>query len=130
MAKEKIAKAIESAVSCIEKAAGSKDEKLLMDMLWQASAELEYALFLFSLSLEDNKSEIFPSSLEHSALHTRPLEAHSVLTSAQRMLKEAKELITKNEINEAYKKTWQVREELLQFQEFLEKKRKKADKTT
>ncbi|MEM2916842.1 MAG: hypothetical protein QXN63_00595 [Candidatus Bathyarchaeia archaeon] len=131
MAKEKIVKAIESARCYVEnamKAMEAKNEKLLADMLWHVSAELEYALFLFSIILE-NKPETFSSPTKDSSKHTRQVEERSVLASAQRTLEEAKELVAKDELDKAYQKTWQIRGELLKFQELLEKKRKRLEKS-
>jgi hypothetical protein len=129
MTKEKITQAIESAINYIEnslKVLEAKDENLLMNMLWHASAELEYALFLFSIQLEDK-----PESPQLSkGSHQKQLEMDSVLTATQTLLKETEHHVKKDEFDKAYNKVWQVRGDLLRLQEFLEKKRKKGGKTT
>lgn len=111
MRKKKIVWAITSAIKDFEnsmKALVEKDEKA-MDSIWEASAELEYALFLFSLV---QKEEVERSSWKLD-LPSKQVEVRPILVSAQDLLKEAKICMDIGELGKAHKKTWIARGLLL-----------------
>ncbi len=127
MKQENILKAITSAIAYLEdstEALVKKDEKKVVHFAWRAASELEYALFLFSLTHQD-KTESSSSKLDP---HSKQLEIGPLLTSAQDLLKEAKNSFEADELHEAHKKTWIARGHLLKVHDFLEKKRRKGEK--
>ncbi len=123
MKQEKITESIASAVNHLEgsmKALAKKDEKNLVNLVWRAGADLEYALFLFSL-MHQNESE---SSSWKIDSHSKQVEISSILSSVQNLLREAKDNMKATELFDAHKKTWTARGYLLRVHDTFEKKRK------
>lgn len=123
MKQEKITESIASAVNHLEgsmKALAKKDEKNLVNLVWRAGADLEYALFLFSL-MHQNESE---SSSWKIDSHSKQVEISSILSSVQNLLREAKDNMKAGELFDARKKTWTARGYLLRVHDTFEKKRK------
>ncbi|TEU05136.1 hypothetical protein E3I90_04965 [Candidatus Bathyarchaeota archaeon] len=123
MKQEKIIESIASAVNHLEgsmKALAKKDEKNLVNLVWRAGADLEYALFLFSL-MHQNESE---SSSWKIDSHSKQVEISSILSSVQNLLREAKDNMKAGELFDAHKKTWTARGYLLRVHDTFEKKRK------
>jgi len=123
MKQEKITESIASAVNHLEgsmKALAKKDEKNLVNLVWRAGADLEYALFLFSL-MHQNESE---SSSWKIDSHSKQVEISSILSSVQNLLREAKDNMKAGELFDAHKKTWTARGYLLRVHDTFEKKRK------
>jgi len=121
--KEKITKAVQSAMKYLEdsrKSITQNNEDELMKHVWKASAELEYALFLFSV-LQQNEDQRHSWKVN---LESKQLEVTPVITSTQELLRETKTSFENGNLLEAHKKTWIARGYLLKVQEFLEKKRK------
>jgi hypothetical protein len=128
MKQENIFGAITSAIAYLEdsmEALAKKDEKKVAHFAWRAASDLEYALFLFSLMHQDETE----SSSWKLNPHTKQLEIGPLLISAQDLLKEAKDDFEAGELHKAHKKTWMVRGHLLWVHDFLEKKRRKSEKT-
>jgi len=123
MKQEKIIESIASAINRLEgsmKALAKKDEKNLVNLVWRAGADLEYALFLFSL-MHQNESE---SSSWKIDLHSKQVEISSILSSVQNLLREAKDNMEAGELLGAHKKTWTARGRLLKVHDTFEKKRR------
>jgi len=128
MQREKITVAINSATSHLEDsmralAKNNNDEKAVVNSLWLASSEIEYALFLFSLTHPD---ELESSSWKHSSQPKQVVEARPAMVSAQELLEEAKNNIEAGATAKAYEEAWTARNLLLKVQELFEKKRKSA----
>jgi len=127
MLKEKIRDAIDSAMNHLENSmralAKNNDEKAVVNPLWLASSETEYALFLFSL-IHQEKSESPP--WKQSSQSKQIVEVGPALVSAQSLLKEAKGNIEAGATERAYEEAWGARNLLLKVQELFEKKRKSA----
>mgnify|MGYP001147723557 CR=1 FL=1 len=119
---EKITKAMHSAIGYLENSKRSiaeKNEDTLVSHVWKASAELEYALFLFSIVQQnDNQRHSWKVDLE-----SKQLEVGPVITSTYELLREAKTSFENGDLLEAHKKMWLARGYLLKVQEFFEKKR-------
>jgi len=118
---EKVTRAITSAMGYLQdsmKVVSKMDE--VSGLVWQAAADLEYALFLFSIMHRDE----FESSLWKLGLHSKDVEVDSVLASTLDLLKEAKSSIKAGELREAHEKTWMARGYLLRLHEFFEKRKK------
>jgi len=129
MKKENILKAITSAIAYLEdsmEALVKKDEKKVVHFTWRAASDLEYALFLFSLTHQDETE----SSSWKLNPHPKQLEIGPLLISAQDLLKEAKNSFEANELQKAHKKTWMARGNLLKVHDFIEKERRKGEKTS
>ncbi len=123
MNREKILSAITSAIGHLEnsmKLFSNKKEEETSNMVWRASSDVEYCLFLLSL-LHSNEAESF--SLKHKS-SSKQMEIQPALTSALNMLKEAKSSVKNDDLAKAHKKTWKARSYLFEVQKIFEKKRK------
>jgi len=125
MQKEKIVKTLNSALTRLEDAIelqAKGNEEKVMQLTWKASSDLEYALFLFLLEYpqENRKSS--------RKLSSKQPEIESILISTRDTLKEASKNIDADELNEAQKKTWIAKDQLLSIHDFFEKKRRKNKK--
>ena len=123
MKQEKISEFLASAINHLVgsmKALAKKDKKNLVNLVWRAGADLEYALFLFSL-MHQNESE---SSSWKIDSHSKQLEISSILSSVQNLLREAKDNMKAGELPDAHKKTWMARGNLLRVHDTFEKKRR------
>ncbi len=123
MKQEKITESIASAINHLEgsmKALAKKDEKNLVNLVWRAGADLEYALFLFSL-MQQNESE---SSSWKVGPYPKQVEVSSTFLTVQELLREAKNNVEAGELLDAHKKTWTARGYLLRVHDTFEKKRK------
>jgi len=127
MQKEKIKDALNSAMAHLDDSTRAltknNDEKAVVNSLWLASSETEYALFLFSLM---HPEEAESSSWKQSSQPKQVVEVGPALASAQSLLKEAKNNIEAGVTERAYEETWTARNLLLKVQELFEKKRKSA----
>lgn len=126
---ENILENITSAINHLEesmKALVEKNEKELIRFVWKAAADLEYALFLFSLMHQDEN----PSASWKLDLPAKQVEVGPVLVLAQDLLKEAKDSFEAENHHEAHKKTWMSRGHLLRIHEFFEKKRRISEKAS
>ncbi len=120
---EKLTKAITSAIGCLQdsmKVVSKRDAKDLSSLVWRAAADLEYALFLFSIT-HQGESE---SSSWTLRLRSKDVEVGSVLASTRDLLEEAKSSLKAGDLREAHKKTWMARGYLLKLHNFFEKKKK------
>jgi len=125
MQKEKIVKTLNSALTRLEDAIelqAKGNEEKVMQQTWKASSDLEYALFLFLLEYpqENRKSS--------RKLSSKQPEIESILISTRDSLKEASRNMDADELNEAQKKTWIAKDQLLRIHDFFEKKRRKNRK--
>jgi len=131
MQKEKTRDAINSALTHLDNSiralAKNNDEKAVVNSLWLASSETEYALFLFSF-MQLEKSESSP--WKQSSQSKQVVEMGPALASAQSLLKEAKNNIEAGAIERAYEEAWTARNILLKVQELFDKKRKSATAQT
>ena len=119
---KKVTKAILSTMKHLEnskKSIAENNRDALENQIWKASAELEYALFLFSI-LRQNEEQ------NHSwkgNLKSKGLEFAPVIASTQELLKKAQTDFENGNLPEAHKNIWLARGHLLKVQNFLEKKR-------
>ena len=125
MHQEKILNALSSAIGHLEnslKMFSNRKEKETFDLVWRASSDVEYGLFLLSL-IHSDEAESFYSKhkLSSQQIETQPEQA---LMLALEMLREAKDNIKGNDLSGAHEKTWKARSYLLKVQEIFEKKQK------
>ncbi len=126
-ANEKILKSLKSATTHLENsmlALNKKDENAFADSLWHVGAELEYALFLFSLTFQ-NESNLpkWKSNPEQKST-----EAGPILAKVQNLLDEAEKHIINGKSLDAYKSAYVARHHVLKVQEELAKKKREAFK--
>lgn len=129
MKRENILENITSAISHLEegrKALVEKNEKEVTRFVWRAAADLEHALFLFSVMHQDET----PSASWKLNLLAKQFEVGPTLVVAQDLLKEAKDSFEAENFHEAHKKTWMARGHLLRIHDFFEKRRMKSGKAS
>ena len=117
-----ILQTIISALEYLRKAADAnikEDEKEIKWLTWRASSDLEYGLFLFGLYYkEENKSSSWKLP------ESRQSKIDSLIISTQEILKEAEKNFEITNLEEAYKKMWIAKGQLLRVHDLFEKKRK------
>ena len=122
--KNKITKALILALSFVNEsiiAVDKEDYKMLADNIWHLAAELEYALFLLTVSIE--REHDISSWTPGPNIQSRELKP---------TLDQTKDLITKitrqmsdNELLDAYENTFRARKNVLRVQKYLERKNKR-----
>ena len=103
-------------------ALNKKDENSFDNSLWDAAAELEYALFLFSMT---SQSEADTSKWKLNP-DLKKIETGSILVEAENLLKEAEKSMANKELQNAYRSAYIARHYLLKVQENLAKKKREA----
>jgi hypothetical protein len=124
-ANEKILKALKTAETNLESsvaALNKKDETAFADSVWHAADELEYALFLFSLTFQDEgaRTKLKPNP------ELKKMDTHSLLAEAQNLLNEAERYLSNRKQRDSYKDAYVARHYVLRVQEDLAKKRREA----
>lgn len=116
---QKISKTVTSALAYLEYAIDSQAELSEVIMLiWKAASDLEYGLFLFSLTdPETSSSWKLPPS--------KQTEIKFLFTSTRKFLKDGLESLNADSLREAHKKIWLARGQLLKIHDFYEKNRRK-----
>ncbi|MEM3731287.1 MAG: hypothetical protein QW667_03715 [Candidatus Bathyarchaeia archaeon] len=123
---EKILKAVKTSKTYVEnlKSALSKqDENLLHDGVWHAAAELEYALFLLSITLQ-GEDDIPKPKLNPDIKK----DLSSVLADVHVLLDETEKFLEAKKMLDSYKSAYVARHYLLKVQEDLAKKRRELSK--
>ncbi|UCC33510.1 MAG: hypothetical protein JSW53_00420 [Candidatus Bathyarchaeota archaeon] len=118
---EKLTRAVTSAMKYLEisiRVASKGDD--VRDLVWNAAANLEYALFLFSIMHQD----VPKSSSWRLTSASKEVEVESILASTRDLVAKAENEIKAGALHEARKITWMARGHLLRLQEFFEKQRK------
>ena len=126
MQQDKIEAALTAALQHMEEAFNAharNDEKALSNSLWSTSAETEYAVFLLSLLQSDKLN----TTLKQGVSAKQSTEPEPILSSAQQLLKSAKEKVQAGEHTRGYEEAWTARNLLVKLQESLEKKHKKGE---
>ena len=117
-----ISQTIISAVEYLRKAADANikgDEKEVKWLTWRASSDVEYGLFLFGLYYkEENKSPSWRLPVSKQS------KIGSLIESTQEILKEVEKKFELENLEEAYKKMWIAKIQLLRVYDLFEKKRK------
>ena len=120
---EKILKALKNANGYLEKsmtALKNKNDTLFSDSLWHFAAELEYALFLFSITLQGEKNGA------HWKINPKKIDVIPNLGEVQNLLNEAERFMADGKFLEAYKNVYVARHYTLKIQEDLAKKKREA----
>lgn len=120
---DKILKALESANKYLEKsisALSSRDEKSFTEHFWQVAAELEYALFMFSIIFQEenvDKSKWTPNPDIKKGIRYVLAEVRSLLNGAKKFLVNGKFL-------DAYKGVYAARYCVFVVEEYLAKEKR------
>jgi hypothetical protein len=127
MFNEKASKALRSATTHLENSIvtlNKKDENSLADSLWHVAAELEYALFLFSITCPNETN--LSSSKRNPEL--KKIETGSMLAEVKILLNEAERFVANEKLLDAYKNAYVARHYVLKIQEDLAKKKREMVK--
>ncbi len=124
---EKILGALKSATTYLEistSALSRKDDDSFADSLWHVGAELEYALFLFSIT---SQNENLTSKLKLLS-ESKKDEIVSTLVDLRNLLEEAKRFVLNEKLVDAYKNVHVARQYLLKIKGDLAKKKREIVK--
>jgi hypothetical protein len=122
---EKILKALKSAITRLEDsitALNMGDENSLADNVWHVAAELEYALFLFSVTLQTE----YDKSGWRSNPEPKKIEIGQLLAVVQGLLDEAEKATANERLLDAYRSTYTARRYMLRVQQDFAKKKREA----
>ncbi len=123
---EKISKALKSAITHLDNSMlvinKKKDDSLLEDSVWHVAAELEYALFLFSITVQN---EIDKSKWKLNP-KLKKVEAGPTLVTVQDLLNDAEKCMTNEKLSDAYKSAYIARHYVLKVQKDFAKKKREA----
>ncbi len=121
---DKILKALESAINYLEKslsALNSGNENSFTEHFWHVAAELEYALFMFSLIFQEE-------NIEKSKWKPNPDikkdELRNVLAEVRSLLDGAKKFLLGGKVLDAYKGVYVARHRVFAVEENLAKKKR------
>lgn len=123
MVNEKVLRSLKAAVDYLERAItafNQKDETPFADSLWHVAAELEYALFLFSITFQNENVSQYKIKLNPEKTEIKP-----VLEEAQNLLREAEKFAADGKLLESYKNAYVARHYIRKVQEDLTKKKRK-----
>jgi hypothetical protein len=124
---EKMSKALKSAATHLENsilALNKKDENSSDDSLWHVAAELEYALFLFSITFSDEGNSF---SWKRKP-ELKKTETDSMLAEVKNLLSEAERFVVNERLPDAYKSAYVARHYVFKVQEDLAKKKREMFK--
>lgn len=123
---EKLSKALKTATRYLEDSTSTlgKDEKAFANGVWHAAAELEYALFLFSLIF---KEECDTSKWKPNP-ETRKIGADEMLAKVRGLLDESMKALVGGDLTDAYKCAYMARHYVFKVQEDLAKKKREVFK--
>jgi len=120
---EKISKALKSATTHLENsilASNKKDENSFADNIWHVAAELEYTLFLFSITFQNERDlSRWKPNLELKN------ETGLMSMDVQNLLNETEKSVVNEKLLDAYKSAYIARHYVLKVQEDLAKKKRK-----
>ncbi|MEM2104319.1 MAG: hypothetical protein QW717_05455 [Candidatus Bathyarchaeia archaeon] len=124
-ANDKILKALDSALKYLSNSISAfkkTDESSFSSCVWHVAAELEYALFLFSLAAKDengmSKVKLNPESKNH--------QIYDALLKVKDLLNEAKNYVNCGNFLDAYRNAHLARLYMFEVQENLAKKKREA----
>ena len=103
MEKEKIIEVFNTAIAYLRNSMEGvveKDENKIINFVWLASSNLEYALFCFLLNYQEETNLLSLNGITNS----KQILGESLLASAERLLKEARADLHIDKYNEAHKK--------------------------
>jgi hypothetical protein len=124
-ANKKILKALKSAITHLDNSMltiDKKNDNSVADSVWHVAAELEYALFLFSITVQDEidktKWKLNPK--------LKKVEDGPMLVTVQEFLDKAEKCMTNEKLLDAYKNAYIARHFILKIQKDFTKKKREA----
>jgi hypothetical protein len=120
---ERILKSLKSAMMYLENstiALDKKDENLLADSIWHVAAELEYALFLLSIKIQNEIDVLKPKS----NLESKKADVDSALVDVKNLLNQAEKFLLNGRLQDAYKSAYAARHCIFRIREDLAKKKR------
>ncbi|MGQ9551756.1 MAG: hypothetical protein ACUVUE_04940 [Candidatus Bathycorpusculaceae bacterium] len=124
---EKIMSSLKSALAYVENALTAltgANENMFDDSLWHVGAELEYALFLFSMAFKSEKEGFQPKNRSE----IKNVEDDQLLVRAQTLLKEAEGFMADRRLLDAYRSAYEARHYVFMLQENLAKRKRRMHK--
>jgi len=124
-ASEKIGKSLKTAITHTEnsiQALDRNDEDALANSLWHVGAELEYTVFLLSITMETKPPQLDKSS------ELKKTENDKLLAKLHESLKEAEGFITDGKFTDAYKSAYTAKLCLSKLYDNLARKKCEAGK--
>ena len=124
-ANRKMLKALKSAMTHLDNsmlAMDKRDDNLLTDSVWHAAAELEYALFLFSITVQN---EIDKSKWKLNP-KLKKVEVGPTLVTVQDLLNEAEKCVKNEKLLDAHKSAYIARNYILKVQKDFAKRKREA----
>jgi len=126
MSFNKILKALSSTLTYLDKAASALrkgDENAFFNDVWHVAAELEYALFLFLLALEESERNV--QMLKPSPETINP-SVGDVMLKVKELVEEAQNFLMKGDLSNAHSRVYLARHYIFKVQESLDKKKTRA----
>jgi len=123
---DKILKSLESAMIYLENsklALNEKDENALADDVWHVAAELEYTLFLFSVTVQDENDK---SKWKVNPKSKKLIEVSPTLIAVRDLLGKSETSIKNKKLLDAYKHAYIARHHILRLQKDFAKKKREA----
>jgi hypothetical protein len=122
---EKTLKSIQNAMMYFKNladASSNGDENSFADNLWHLTAELEYMLFLLSITFQnDNESEKWKPDPE-----MKTMETESILANLRSLLSDVEKLLLQGNLREAYRAAYTARHYVLKIRDNLTRKKREA----
>jgi len=122
---EKILMVLKSAITYVETsmlALNKKDDNSFANGIWHVAAELEYLLFLFSITYK-NESD---TSIWNRNIELKKIETYPMLIEVQNLLNEAEKFVVNEKFQYAYKNVYIARHYILRVQQDITKKKRGA----
>jgi|YelNatPaOPRAMG01_1025707.scaffolds.fasta_scaffold00379_17 hypothetical protein len=123
---DKILKALSSTLTYLDKAVSALrkgDENAFSNDMWHVAAELEYALFLFLLTLEGSGQNI--QRLKPNSETINP-PVGDVMLKVKELVEESQNFLMKGDFSNAYRCVYLARHYIFKVQESLDKKTTRA----
>jgi len=124
---DKILKALESALNRLDEAISalkSRDENAFSNGVWHVAAELEYALFLFSLAVGSENS--MPVAKLNPEI--KNMQMDNIVLKVKELVGEAQKSIMDGQLLNAYRSAYLARHFIFKAQESLNKKKHEASR--
>jgi hypothetical protein len=122
---EKVSNALKSASTYLKESMSTlaKGDEVSVDFnLWHVAAELEYVLFLFSVTLPEDSG---PTDLKRNS-KLKTIETGLMLNEVGNLLDEAERFIASERLLDAYTNVHVARDCVLRVQEHLARKRRQV----
>lgn len=119
---DRILKALSSALQYANKSVSaleSGDENSFLNNLWHVAAELEYALFLFSLALKIEQNVQMPKLNPNP----RGMQTNSIMLKVKELIERAQNILRGVDLLNAHRNTYMARYYIFKLQENLDRKR-------